>query len=155
MRIFLSASYHRRLELRRYAKELIPMWHEITSRWLKGPGLMMRLGSQTVPLRADVEKAIEEGRMEDMDRGAGIMRALAVIDIEDIMRSECFISFTEPPDSNASRGGRHVELGWVIGARTTRPNAPRIIVVGHRENIFHYLPCCEFAPTWEKAKGML
>lgn len=62
------------------------------------------------------------------------------------MGAELQINFTEPPRSNASRGGRHVECG--IGLAT----GARIIVVGYRENIFHWLPRVEFCESWEAAK---
>lgn len=48
------------------------------------------------------------------------------------------ISFTEPPRSGASRGGRHVEYGIALA------RGVRVIVVGFRENIFHWLPQVEF-----------
>ena len=33
-------------------------------------------------------------------------------------------------------------------------NKARVIVVGHRENIFHWLPVVEFCPTWQDALAL-
>lgn len=159
MNIFLSSSYHRRLELCGYRDELVAMGHTVTSRWLAGPNLMLELGGQPIRLGPEAETAIEAGTMEGMYRGPETMLKLARIDIQDIMAAECFINFTEPPESTHSRGGRHVELGFVLGATTLLnrmdQGLTRIIIVGYRENVFHWLPVVEFAETWEQAKGML
>lgn len=65
------------------------------------------------------------------------------------MSADCVISFTEAPRSSANRGGRHVEFGIALA------NGARVIVVGHRENIFHWLPQIEFFETWEQALVIL
>ncbi len=161
MRIFLSASYGRRLELCGYRDELIEMGHEVTSRWLAGPDVMLELGGQPIRLGAEAEKAIEDGIVEGAYRGPEIMRKLAQIDLEDNWRSNCLINFTEAPNSGIIRGGRHVELGTalgtnrIVGGLSAISLLTRIVVVGYRENLFHWLPCVEFAETWEKAKGLL
>lgn len=66
-------------------------------------------------------------------------------DYEDVVGSELIIAFTEPPRSNHSRGGRHVEFG--IGLGLGKP----LIVVGHRENIFHWLPQVKYFDHWTTA----
>jgi hypothetical protein len=43
-----------------------------------------------------------------------------------------------------ARGGRHVELGLALC------DGQRTIVVGHRENVFHWLPQIEFYNDWDE-----
>jgi len=73
----------------------------------------------------------------------------AVEDLEDVIAAELCISFTEGPRYKANRGGRHVEYGIALA------NKARVMVVGYRENIFHWLPFVEFYPTWEEALSTL
>ena len=50
---------------------------------------------------------------------------------------------TEPPrEPSSSRGGRHVEFGIALA------RSKRLIVVGHRENVFHWLHMVEFYSEW-------
>ena len=51
--------------------------------------------------------------------------------------------FTEPPQSVYARGGRHVEFGVAVSS------GKRLIVIGYRENVFHWLPQIEFYERWE------
>lgn len=62
-------------------------------------------------------------------------------DLYDVIGADCVISFTEAPKSMPSRGGRHVEFGIGLGMQK------RLIVVGHRENVFHHHPNVEFFET--------
>jgi len=65
---------------------------------------------------------------------ADTIEAFANDDWEDVNAAECVVNFTEPPRSGANRGGRHVEFGIALA------RGVRVVVVGHRENIFHWLP---------------
>lgn len=73
----------------------------------------------------------------DMDRDKvtdeGIAQ-YAIEDLEDITKSDGIISFTE---GQHARGGRHAEFG--IGLALNK----RMILVGPREHVFHYLPSIE------------
>lgn len=63
---------------------------------------------------------------------AGLQRA-ATTNLRDVAAAEFLITFTEEPGiDGASRGGRHVELGYAIAAGMT------VIKIGPRENVFHY-----------------
>lgn len=175
MRIFLSASYHRRLELCGYRDELLEMGHEVTSRWLEGPNMIIPNKGYPTELGKGAEKAIEDGQVFGPNYPTHVLAELAGIDLNDIMDAECFVNFTESPESDASRGGRHVEFGMFLAfamkytqfspmehtdRMPTRPIARvalarRIIIVSHRENLFHWLPAIEFAVTWEAAKALL
>jgi hypothetical protein len=75
----------------------------------------------------------------------GDVARYAAEDVEDVVAADCIISFTEQPRSSNSNGGRHVEHGIAIGFEK------RLVVVGHRENVFHHLPGVEFFETWEQA----
>jgi hypothetical protein len=60
----------------------------------------------------------------------------AAEDLEDVLRADCLVSFTEEPAASvswAARGGRHVEFGLALAA------GKRLCLVGPRENIFHFL----------------
>ena len=64
----------------------------------------------------------------------------AAEDLEDVLRADCLVSFTEEPAVGvawSARGGRHVEFGLALAA------GKRLCVVGPRENIFHFLPRVE------------
>lgn len=84
----------------------------------------------------------EEG---DDRRSAELRAKFAMDDWEDVTSAHLVINFTEPPRSNASRGGRHVEFGIALS------RGARVIVVGPRENLFHWLPWVEQCDTWEQA----
>jgi hypothetical protein len=68
----------------------------------------------------------------------------AIVDWDEVRAADVVISFTEPtgPVQGRGRGGRHVEFGIALAL------GKRCIVVGHRENVFHYLPQVEFYETW-------
>lgn len=125
MRIYLAARFGRQQELRGYRDELVAMGHIVTSRWLD-----------------------EESQAGDVgnDGSPDALRHFAEIDLQDLVDADCVVSFTEAPSAAPARGGRHVEFGvaWSIGKR--------LIVIGHRENVFHHLVEVEFCETWEAAR---
>ena len=49
------------------------------------------------------------------------------------MAADAVIVFTEMPNSVLATGGSHVEFGLALA------QGKRVIVVGPRENVFHYL----------------
>jgi hypothetical protein len=140
VRIYLAARYGRREELCRYRDELRAEGHDVQARWLNGKHQISDAG---VPLGAHGEAAVEGTSAEH-----ALLRAkFARDDWEDVTGADVVISFTEAPRTAASRGGRHVEYGIALA------RGARVIVVGHRENIFHWLPQVEFCLTWEAAKA--
>ncbi len=58
----------------------------------------------------------------------------AIDDLDDIRASDLLVLFTEKPEAGYMSGGRHVEYGYAIGCGV------RTIVVGPKENVFHFLP---------------
>lgn len=73
----------------------------------------------------------------------------AMVDLVDLMAADTVISFTEQRSSILYRGGRHVEFGAAVAWQK------RLIVVGDREHIFHYLPEVKVFPTWADALAQL
>lgn len=141
MRIYLASRYSRRVELCGYREQLQGLSHVVTSRWLNGAHQISDAGK---PI-GELGEALVEG-----DDGATSVRAaemrsrFALQDFQDVLTCDLLIAFTEPPRSNASRGGRHVELGLALGMMK------RVFVVGHRENIFCWMEDVQFFPTWEE-----
>ncbi len=134
MRIYLAARYSRREELCRYRDQLRSMGHEVQARWLDGKH---QVADDGTPIGDHGEALVEAG-----GDAAAILRAkFAQDDYEDVADSDVVINFTEPSRSRVSRGGRHVEYGVALALNKI------ILVVGHRENIFHWLPRVEFYAT--------
>jgi nucleoside 2-deoxyribosyltransferase len=122
MRIYLASRYSRYPEMQRYRDDLRTLGHVVTARWLEG-------AHQALDDELESEAAAR----------------FAQEDCEDLASAECVISFTEPPRTGATRGGRHVEHGMALALKK------RTIVVGFRENVFHSLPVVEFFECWEEA----
>lgn len=154
MNVYLAARYSRRLELCQYRSELEAMGYLVRARWLNGEH---QLASDGTPIGesgvALVEGSLRPGEvvseLEVSERAAALRERFAMDDWEDVNVAELVISFTEPPRSSANRGGRHVEYGIALA------RGVRVIVVGHRENIFHWLPQVEFFASWPEAKAAL
>lgn len=150
MKIYLAARYSRREELAAHRTELEALGHTVQARWLNGEH---QLADDGTPIgetgAALVEGTLRSGEMlsehERSERAATLRARFALDDWEDVNAAECVISFTEPPRSKPNRGGRHVEYGIALA------NKARVIVVGHRENIFHWLPQVEFFENWQSA----
>ncbi len=153
MKIYLAARYSRREELVAYRKQLQDIGHDVQARWLNGEH---QLANDGTPIgengAALVEGTLRSGEQlsehEQTERAAALRTKFALDDWEDVNAAELVISFTEPPRSKANRGGRHVEYGIALA------NKARVIVVGHRENIFHWLPVVEFCTAWEDALAL-
>lgn len=142
MRVYLAARYSRHIEMQGYAEQLRDAGHEVTSRWIMGSHQLTLDGQ---PLGPDRERMFEDGH-PDL---AAQRQQFAQQDWDDLMVADTVVSFTEPPRSNQSRGGRHVEFG---GALAT---GKRTIVVGWRENVFHSMQQVEFYATWPEALAAL
>jgi len=110
-----------------YARELEAMGHTITARWLQGS-----------------HQVSDDGLSEEAP--AAQRQRFAEEDWEDLLGSECCISFTEAPRVANSRGGRHVEFGAAYHAGLL------CLVVGPRENVFHCLEKVVWFPDWECAR---
>lgn len=146
MKIYLAARYSRRVELCQYRSELEAMGHEVTSRWLNGDHQISDTGT---PI-GESGAALVEGDDGGMNPRAQQLREdFAKEDIADIRAADALIAFTEPPRSTASRGGRHVAFGYALGLKMP------IIIVGHMENVFCWLPEVRFCPDWKATKRVI
>jgi hypothetical protein len=136
MRVYLAARYSRREELCIYRSWLIAAGATVTSRWLDGDHQI----TDGQLLGADNVAAIEGDSQHEA--AVALRRRFALEDWDDLKRADLVVSFTEPPRSNASRGGRHVEFGAAVAWDI------RCMVVGPRENVFHCLPGVEVYDDW-------
>lgn len=135
---YLAARYGRRLELADYADQLRALGHQVTSRWLLG---QHQADDLEVDTGGDVHQVPE------------LARRFAEEGVEDVTFADVIVAFSEPPHSWASRGGRHVEfgmvLGWVLAGYTTlEGHSRRLVVIGQRENVFHCLREVAVFPDW-------
>lgn len=135
-RVYLAARYSRHPEMQRVAEDLKAMGHEVTSRWISGVHHLELEGNYHSPAAEGFNEA-------DTKK----LTQFAIEDLEDLYDANMVICFTEEPKSVLTRGARHTEFG--VGLEI----ADRMIVVGPRENIFHFLPDVEVYPTWEAAKA--
>ena len=69
-------------------------------------------------------------------------------DLEDLDRADAVLIFTEFTGALSS-GGRHVEFGYALA------KGKRAIIVGERENLFHYAPGAEQVENFEEALKLL
>ena len=117
MKVFLSARYSRREELKTIREVLKSYDIEVCSRWLDTEWTETERESNVYSSAAPPE----------------YREQYAQWDKEDVLACDVFIAFTEQPRSNG-RGGRHVEFGIAVAS------GKKLLVVGPRENIFYYLP---------------
>ena len=131
MKVYLAARFSRREEMRRHAEELLGLGHEVTAQWVVG--------------RAEAS--------HHPDRVSGHTEAyeaiVSVEDLKDVADADCIICFSEQPRSTNTRGGRHVEFGLAVAGEK------RIILVGPRENVFHFLPQVEHFADWAGLREVL
>lgn len=111
VKVYLASQFGRQKELRGYRDELESADIRVTASWLD-----------------------EESSDSDSTKFA----KYAEHDLYDIEQCDVFVLFTGEPYfgtvKQIARGGRHVEMGYAMAHNKT------IVIVGPRENIFHYLP---------------
>lgn len=124
---YLAGRYSRREELCICKADLERQGHRVPARWLKGEHQV---------------HGVEAARLVEADGPVPVDQAVlfAEDDVEDLLASDVLVNFTEEPRSGASRGGRHVEYGIVLGQRRAGTGRHRIYVIGPLENVFHALP---------------
>lgn len=166
MKVYLASWFASLHEIQKRAEELRAEGIEVTSRWLE-------------------EKVAPTTQIQDVS--GDYLRDTAKVDIHDILLANVVVlnvpsvedlKDTSMPVASWARGGRHFEAGFqyatmvlikflpkTIQNRGTR----RLVLVGRRENVFHYLddlkkngladsldlpeiPCFE---TWALAKEFL
>lgn len=122
-KVYLAARYSRKNELRGYASELAEFGVEITSSWLKE--------------EYDPNVSIKE--LTDREN-----YQVALQDLEDIVEADTMVFFAEDQNNQPPRGGRHCEFGFALALKL------RIVVIGEKENVFHYLPEIVHYPSWRE-----
>lgn len=128
-KVYLAARYSRYPEMQVYAAQLARRGIDVTGRWILGDHELRSAG------QAEADEWAVRWAQEDWD---------------DLCAADTVVSFTEGPSGpGRARGGRHVEFGAALAM------GKRLIVVGFRENVFHYLPHVEYVATWEDAKALL
>jgi hypothetical protein len=147
MKIYLASRYSRRAELCIWRHQLEDIGHTVTSRWLNGSHQISDAG---LPIGDHGEKLVEGDGGSESEEANRLRAHFVIEDCADVAAADIVISFTEPPRSAlGNRGGRHVEFGMAVALRK------RLIVVGYRENLFHWLPEVEFFEDWQSALGAL
>lgn len=118
---YLAARFGRKEELLEYQLALQDAGEQVNARWL-----------------------VEESDMRLVDHEE--RERIAIMDAEDVTKSDGVICFTEEPQDHpagSNRGGRHVEFGLALALNK------RVVVVGPRENVFCYLPNIEVFPDFQ------
>jgi hypothetical protein len=123
-RVYLSGQFEDAPVLRTVRDELIRAGCRVTSRWLNG--------DSSTPATAH---AGEEG-------AAARLAAIAYQDFEDIRGADVVVVFNPPAACNAGRGGRHVETGYALAL------GKKVVVVGARGNVFHWMPEVTVVEEW-------
>lgn len=129
-RYYFASRYSRHPEMRAYRDALtgaIP-GAVVTSRWIDCHGDELEQSYTPEVLNADPGGCWRHG--ED--------------DLQDLHMADVLVSFTGP----GGKGGRHIEHGYAM-ALACLTGAPRIVIVGDRENIFHCDPDTELFPDFE------
>jgi len=126
--VYLAGQYARRDELRALAPQLAAKGVQVNSRWLL----------EDAPLHHSLEDFETEWK-----------RLTALKDYWDIQRADTMIFFAESPEQQPRRGGRHVEFGMALAL------GKKVVVVGGRENIFHFMPGVRHFETFSQLLGSL
>jgi nucleoside 2-deoxyribosyltransferase len=119
MKFYLAAGFSRKDEIAEKTRQLESKGIGVTSSW-------------------PWEDASPNATLQDVD-----CPIVAAKDIAEIDAADGVILFTQEPTKPFVRGGRMHEFGYAQG------KGKRLIVVGPRENIFHYLPNVHVYPTFE------
>jgi hypothetical protein len=126
MKLYLAAMYSHKTKIAEAAKELTDLSFKVTSTWFKEPWAP---NVQMKDLTAD-------------DHSFYARR-----DLQEIEDADLLVFFSE--EGATPRGGRHVEFGYAL-----RGKLP-ILVIGPKENIFHYTNNVFHVATWDDAKAWL
>ena len=90
-------------------------------------------------------------------------RNMALTDVADLVCADAVVLFNERHLHGGGRGGRHVELGmgiaWnlIFSTQALRGTNPLklLLVVGERENVFHWHPYVTVVPDGDAALAYL
>lgn len=115
LKVYIAARYGMRAEMQDVARYLTSIGIIITSRWINGN-----------------HESVGGDSFHENTR-------FATEDIEDLLASDACVSFTGSGNAiEKARGWRHVEFGYALALNK------RCVLVGPRENVFHFLPSVEW-----------
>ena len=151
MKVYIASNFADKDRVKARGEELAAIGIECTSRWAR----------ETAPHNCKIT-----------DKPAQYMRETAVFDIEDILASDVVVLTVPTPEQlmnltphQMSRGGRTFESGLQYGLMlSAASNRRMLIVMGAKENVFHFLDGTEEAKnyptvvnlqTWEEVKSYL
>lgn len=115
MRVYLASTYGSMMQMREIRDRLVEAGHEVTSQWIDGFEGMAKPG---------VESTDEEIKING-----------AVMDVDDVRRSDVLVAFSHARGTLHTGGGRHVEFGIAL-----ERGIPVILFGPRGEHVFHYYP---------------
>ena len=92
-------------------------------------GALARIGVGTTSRWLNGHHGIDFDAISGEERGR-----FAQEDLDDLDAADTFVLWNPRHHHRGGRGGRHVETGYALA------HGKRVILVGERENVFHYLP---------------
>lgn len=135
MKIYIAATYGRRLEVMGIAIRLADWGHEITSEdW----------HHQTDEQKQQEYEEWQRGRRWDDDEPVSFDQWCARRDLEGVRDADMLVFVTDVDTPYQSTGGRHLELGYALGL-----GGKYICLIGEPENIFHSMRSIQIFPTWK------
>ena len=129
--MYLSGQFEDGVALCKVRRELEAAGYQVTSRWL------------------DAAAAGPATAQADTEGAAARLAAIARQDVEDIARADLVVVFNPAEACSVGRGGRHVETGYALAL------GKRVVLVGRRGNVFHWLPEIIMVPDWDALGHLL
>lgn len=124
--VYLASRYEDRPRMQEWKAQLEAAGYVVSSRWING-----------------------SHEINEDDKGDEERRRFAEEDLADLLAAGIFLCHSDRSFFRSGRGGRHVEFGVAIAT------GKRILMVGERENVFHWLPRVEVFPTFDRALAAL
>ena len=122
MKLYLAAGFSRKHEMQDKSSKLERLGYEVISSWP-----WEEIAPTTTLAECTTEHLLKHGR----------------IDIKEIENCDALLLFTQDPSIPFCRGGRMHEAGYAHAL------GKHVVVIGPRENIFHYLPEIGWYPTFD------
>lgn len=128
LKVYLAGMYSRKESIRVQATFLRLSGVKVTSSWLEEPH-------------------VPQAQLHDVEEKD--LLTYATTDLIDIDRADWVVFESMDPTTPTRRGGRHVEFGYALA------KGKKILVVGPKENIFHYLPEIQHVEGWVQAIDLM
>jgi hypothetical protein len=135
MKLYIASWFGNKTKLKKKVKLLNRNGIEVTSRWLD-------------------ENVAQTAGIKDVTMNHLV--TTSIIDIEDIDAADAVVLVTpKKKDLKGvrkaawARGGRHFETGYQYALIKHLYPDKRLIILGDKENVFHYLPEVEHVKSWK------